>query len=94
MGRFPLYANGKSLVEGDTDGLIKVIVEPELGEILGVHLYGVHTTEMIALAASAMEAEASAEELVHTVFPHPTVSESLGEAFHAAWNGSAIHNVS
>ena len=94
VGRFPLYANGKSLVEGDTDGLIKVIVEPELGEILGVHLYGVHTTEMIALAASAMEAEASAEELVHTVFPHPTVSESLGEAFHAAWNGSAIHNVS
>lgn len=94
VGRFPLYANGKSLVEGDTDGLIKVIVEPELGEILGVHLYGVHKTEMIALAASAMEAEASAEELVHTVFPHPTVSESLGEAFHAAWNGSAIHNVS
>ena len=45
--------DGKSLVEGDTDGLIKVIVEPELGEILGVHLYGVHTTEMIALAASA-----------------------------------------
>ena len=49
---------------------------------------------MVTLAASAMEAEASAEELVHTVFPHPTVSESLGEAFHAAWNGSAIHNVS
>lgn len=94
VGRFPLYANGKSLVEGDTDGLIKVIVEQEMGEILGVHLYGVHTTEMIAQFASAMEAEATAEEIVNTVFPHPTISESLGEAFHSAWNGSAIHNLS
>ena len=94
IGRFPLYANGKSLVEGDTDGMIKVIVEGEMGEILGVHLYGAHTTEMIAQFASAMEAEATAEEIVNTVFPHPTISESLGEAFHSAWNGSAIQNQS
>lgn len=93
VGRFPAYANGKSLVEGDTDGMFKVIVDGEYGEILGVHLFGQHVTEMIAQCSAAMEAEATAEELIRAVQPHPTVSEGLGEAFLSAWTGRAVHNL-
>lgn len=91
IGRFNMLANGKSLVEGDTDGLFKVIVEGETGEILGVHLYGQHVTDMIGEISAAMTAEATAEELIGSIHPHPTVNEALGEAFMAAWNGKAIN---
>lgn len=90
VGKFPLIANGKSLVEGDTDGMFKVVVDGEYGEILGVHLYGKHTTDMISEISVAMAAEATADEIVGAVHPHPTVSESLPEAFMAAV-GRAIH---
>ena len=90
IGKFPMAANGKSLVEGDTDGIAKVIVDAELGEILGVHLYGKHVTDMIAEIAVAMTLEATAEEIIHSIHPHPTVSEALPEAFMAAY-GKAIH---
>ena len=90
IGKFPMAANGKSLSEGDTDGMVKVIVDAELGEILGVHLYGKHVTDMIAELSVAMTLEATAEEIIHSIHPHPTVSESLPEAFMAAY-GKAIH---
>jgi len=93
IGRFPLYANSKSLIDGGTDGMMKVILDSKYGEILGVHLFGAHTTEMIAQFATAMQSELTAEEVLETVFPHPSVSEGLGEAFLSAWKGSAIHNV-
>lgn len=93
IGRFQMAANGKSLVEGDTDGLFKVIVEGETGEILGVHLYGQHVTDMIGEVSAAMTAEATAEEVIGSIHPHPTVSEALGEAFMAAWNGKAINSL-
>lgn len=89
-GKFPLIANGKSLVEGETGGLFKVIVQGEYGEILGAHLYGKHVTDMIGEIAVAMEGEVTAEELFHAIHPHPTVSEGLPEAFMAA-TGRAIH---
>ena len=78
IGRFPLYANGKSLIDGGTDGMMKVILDSKYGEILGVHLFGAHTTEMIAQFATAMQSELTAEEVLETVFPHPSVSEGLG----------------
>lgn len=90
IGKFPMAANGKSLVEGDTDGVVKVVVDEEFGEILGVHLYGKHATDMIAELSLAMTMEATAEEVIHTIHPHPTVSESVPEAFMAAF-GKAIH---
>ncbi|MCC8025005.1 MAG: dihydrolipoyl dehydrogenase [Clostridium sp.] len=93
IGRFHMAANGKSLVEGDTDGLFKVIVDSEFGEILGVHLYGKHVTDMIGEVSVAMAAEATAEEIIHAIHPHPTVNEALGEAFMAAWNGRAINSL-
>lgn len=93
IGRFRMNGNGKSLVEGDTDGAFKVIVDAELGEILGVHLYGKHVTDMIGEVSVAMTAEATAEEVIHAIHPHPTVNEALGEAFMAAWNGKAINGL-
>ncbi len=88
-----MMANGKSLVEGDTDGLFKVIVAGDTGEILGVHLYGQHVTDMIGEVSAAMTAEATVEELIGSIHPHPTVNEALGEAFMAAWNGKAINSL-
>ena len=90
IGKFPMQANGKSLVEGEPGGMAKVIVDAELGEILGVHLYGKHVTDMIAEIAVAMTLEATAEEIIHSIHPHPTVSEAIPEAFMAAF-GKAIH---
>lgn len=93
VGRFPIPANGKSLVEGNEEGLFKVIVDGQYGEILGAHLMGGHVTEMIGQVCAAMEAEATAEELMRTVQPHPTISEGLGEAVCAAWQGWTVHNL-
>lgn len=89
-GKFPLAANGKSLVEGDTDGMIKVVVDGETEEILGAHLYGKHATDMIAELAAAMTLEATPQEIIQTVHPHPTVSEAVPEAFMAIF-GKAVH---
>jgi dihydrolipoamide dehydrogenase len=90
IGSFPMRANGKSMVEGDTRGLIKVIIDEKYGEILGVHLYCRHAADLIAEAAAAISAEATAEEIAASVHPHPTLSEAIQEAFHAAL-GQAIH---
>jgi dihydrolipoamide dehydrogenase len=90
VGKFPIAANGKSLVEGDTDGLFKVIIDGTYGEILGAHLYGQHVTEMIGEVSVAMAGELTAEELLNAIHPHPTVNEALPEAFMAAV-GRAIH---
>jgi dihydrolipoamide dehydrogenase len=90
VGRFPIAANGKSKVEGDARGLVKVIIDGEYGEILGVHLYCQRATDMIAEAVAAINAEATADEMVRAIHPHPTVSEAIQEAFHAALGG-AIH---
>lgn len=90
VGKFPMAANGKSLVEGDTGGMVKVIVDGEYGEILGAHFYGKHVTDMIAEISAAMTLEATADEIIQTVHPHPTVSESVPEAFMAAYS-KAIH---
>jgi len=90
VGRFPLAANGKAAIEGETQGMIKVIIEPQYNEILGVHIYGLHATDIISEAVLAMNLEATAEEITFTVHPHPTVAEIIPEAFHAAL-GRAIH---
>lgn len=90
VGRFPLAANGKAVIEGETQGMIKVIIEPQYNEILGVHIFGPHATDMISEAVLAMNLESTAEEITLAVHPHPTVAEIIPEAFHAAL-GKAIH---
>ena len=84
VGKFPMEANGKSLIEGEKSGMMKVILDEEFGEILGVHLFSVHATDMISEVSVAMNLEATAEEVIHAIHPHPTVSEAIGEAFMAA----------
>lgn len=84
VGRFPLMANGKAKVAGEERGLIKVIVEPKYNEIVGVHMYCIHATDMISEAVVAMKLEGTAEEVAMSIHPHPTVSEIMHEAFHGA----------
>lgn len=90
VGKFPLLANGKAKVTGEENGLIKVIVEPKYNEIVGVHLFCLHATDLIAEAVVAMNLEATAEEVAMSIHPHPTVSEIYHEVFHAAID-KAIH---
>ncbi len=90
VGRFPLAANGKASLEGQSVGSIKVIVEPKCNKLLGAHIYGTHATEMISEMTLALQLESTAGEIAGTVHPHPTVSEIIPEAFHAAL-GQSIH---
>ncbi len=90
VGRFPLTANGKSLILNGGEGLVKVIIGEPLGEVLGVHMIGPRATDIIQEAALAIRLEATVEELISTIHGHPTVSESVREAFLAA-EKRAIH---
>ncbi|RIK45985.1 MAG: dihydrolipoyl dehydrogenase [Chloroflexi bacterium] len=80
VGRFPLSANGKARVEGESVGFAKMVVDADSDQILGIHLLGGHATELIAEAGLAMLFEATAWELSITVHPHPTISEIMHEA--------------
>ncbi len=90
IGRFPLLANGKAIAMGDDAGLVKTIFDADTGELLGAHMAGPEVTEMIQGFVIAMGLETTETELMHTVFPHPTVSESMHEAVLAAFTG-ALH---
>jgi dihydrolipoamide dehydrogenase len=79
VSRFPVKANGKSMAEGNRDGLIKMIADHE-GRILGVHILAPHATEMITQCGMAMGLGATTEALSRIMFPHPTVSEIISEA--------------
>lgn len=92
IGRFPLSANGKSVSEGKTDGMVKIISDDSTGEILGVHMMCSHATEMISESVLAMNLEATVKEIAGTIHPHPTVSEAIMEAALAA-DGRPIHIV-
>ena len=90
VGKFPFQASGKAIINGDTSGFVKVIADAETDEILGVHLIGAHVTELVAEASVAMLLEATAGELGSAVHPHPTLSETLGEAAMAT-DGKSIN---
>lgn len=80
VGKFPFQASGKAIVNGDTEGFVKVIAHAQTDEVLGVHMIGAHVTELIAEASAAMLFEATAGDVAAAVHPHPTLSEALGEA--------------
>jgi dihydrolipoamide dehydrogenase len=90
IGKFPLRANGKAMIEGEGDGFIKMVADAETDELLGVHMIGGHATELIAEASLAMLLEATPWEIGLSVHPHPTISEVMGEAALAV-DGVAIH---
>jgi dihydrolipoamide dehydrogenase len=86
IGRFPFRANGKALAMGERDGLVKTIFDAETGELLGAHMLGAEVTELIQGFVIAMQLEATEEDLMRTVFPHPTLSEMMGESVLAAYD--------
>ncbi len=83
---FPLTANGKALIEGHTDGLVRIISEKKYGEVLGVQIIAEHATDMIAEAASVMQLEGTVFDIGNTIHAHPTVSEVFMEAGFAAFD--------
>ena len=89
-GKFPFTALGKASILGKTAGFVKVVRETRYDELLGVHIIGAHATDLIAEACVALQIESTTEELFRTMHAHPTLSEAVGEAAHAAV-GAAIH---
>ena len=80
VGRFPFVGNGKAIALGEDQGLAKVIFDKKTGQLLGAHLVGAEVTELIQGFVVAMNLETTEEELMHTIFPHPTISETMKEA--------------
>ena len=79
VGRFPFVANGKAIALGEDQGLVKTIFDKKTGELLGAHMVGAEVTELIQGFVVAMNLETTEEDLMHTIFPHPTISESMKE---------------
>ena len=90
VGRFPYQANGKAIALGEPEGLVKTIFDAATGELLGAHLFGADATELIHGFVIAKTLESTEAELMHTVFPHPTLSEMVGESVLDAF-GRALH---
>lgn len=90
VGRFPFSASGKAVAVNHPEGFVKLIIDEAYGEILGAHIIGNDATELIAEFGLAMELEATASDIHHTIHAHPTLSEALAEAAAAVY-GEAIH---
>ncbi|HXG87242.1 MAG TPA: dihydrolipoyl dehydrogenase [Vicinamibacterales bacterium] len=90
VGVFPFKALARARMAGETDGFVKIVADKKYDEVLGVHIIGPRATELIAEAVLALRLECTVEELVKTIHAHPTMSEAVGEASHAA-HGAAIH---
>ena len=80
VGRFPFIGNGKAIALGEDQGMVKVIFDKKTGQLLGAHMVGAEVTELIQGYVVAMNLETTEEELIHTIFPHPTLSEMMKEA--------------
>ncbi len=90
VGKFPLSASGKASAAGHTEGFIKVIFDTKYGEWLGTHMIGYNVTEMIAETVTARKLETTYHEVLNSIHPHPTISESVKDAIEVAYN-EAIH---
>ena len=90
VGHFPFIGNGKAIALGEDQGLVKTIFDAKTGQLLGAHMVGAEVTELIQGFVIAMKLETTEEELMHTVFPHPTLSEMMHESVLDAY-GRVIH---
>ena len=90
VGRFPFIGNGKAIAMGEPEGMVKTVFDAKTGELLGAHMIGAEVTEMIQGYTIARTLETTETDLMHTVFPHPTVSETMHESVLGAY-GQAIH---
>ena len=91
VGTFKFSVLGRARIAGETEGFVKIVAEKKYDEILGVHMIGPRSTELVAEATLALRLECTVEELIRTIHPHPTMSEAVGEAAHAT-HGAAIHS--
>jgi len=90
VGKFPFSAIGKASIVGHPEGFVKIVADAQYGEILGMHIVGPKATELITEGTVAMNLESTVEEIVHSIHPHPTLSEAVKEAAHAVL-GHTIH---
>ena len=90
VGRFPFIGNGKAIALGEPEGMVKTVFDAKTGELLGAHMIGAEVTELIQGYTVARTLETTEAELMHTIFPHPTLSEMMHESVLAAY-GRAIH---
>jgi dihydrolipoamide dehydrogenase len=90
VGRFPFIGNGKAIALGEPEGMVKTVFDARTGELLGAHMVGAEVTELIQGYAIARTMEATEEDLIHTIFPHPTLSEMMHEAVLDAY-GRTVH---
>src|SRR5579864_1184989 len=90
VGIFPFGVLGRAKMAGETDGFVKIVAEKKYNELLGVHMIGLRSTELVAEATVALQLESTVEDLIHTIHAHPTMAEAVGEAAHAV-HGAAIH---
>jgi dihydrolipoamide dehydrogenase len=90
VGKFPFTALGKAKIIGKGVGFVKIVREAKYDEVLGIHIIGAHATDLIAEACAVLQLEGTNEELIRTIHAHPTLSEAVMEAAHAA-AGAAIH---
>ncbi len=90
VGRFPFRANGKAIALGETEGFVKTVFDAKTGELLGAHMIGAEVTELIQGYGVAMTLETTEADLIRAVFPHPTLSEMMGEAVLDAY-GQVLH---
>src|SRR5436190_188624 len=91
IGTFKFGVLGRAKIAGETEGFVKIVAEKKYDEILGVHMIGPRSTELVAEATLALRLECTVEELIRTIHAHPTMSEAVGEAAHAP-HGAAIHS--
>ncbi|MBP8933812.1 MAG: dihydrolipoyl dehydrogenase [Candidatus Atribacteria bacterium] len=90
IGKFPFRAVGKALIEGETEGFVKIIADQKTGEILGAHIIGPHASDLIGEMTLAMALESTPEEIAHTIHPHPTLTETVMEAADSVF-GTSLH---
>ena len=90
VGTFPFFVLGRAKMAGETEGFVKIVADKKYDEVLGVHMIGPRSTELVAEATLALRLECTVEELARTIHAHPTFAEAVGEAAHAA-HGAAIH---
>jgi dihydrolipoamide dehydrogenase len=83
-GTFPLSVNGKAMIEGNTEGFVKILYETKYGEVMGVHIVAADATDMIAEAVMAMKLESTVDDVARVVHAHPTISETFLEASYVA----------
>ena len=90
VGTFPFGVLGRAKMAGETEGFVKIVAEKKYDEVLGIHMIGWRSTELVAEATLALRLESTVEELIRTIHAHPTMAEAVGEAAHAT-HGAAIH---